>query len=420
MLKRLIELYHNYRYALKVPNPDTYRSNQIRILLFVGLGADILFSITYLVLIITDPRFKDDLLPVVLSVTFFLGLGAVAIMNSKLFDQVGAHALFVALLFISVTLVPNVSYALLLVMLVKVVILSGTLTRPVFTWVYGIIGFVLFAATSFGKYPFLQVFGFMAIYSYAIIAGYILAEIMNSLFAMHAESTNSMQQLYLNDKKLFSSLAHRLKTPVAILKGQLMNRKDTNNKSMLRPLDEITAAVNELTVLSKMNLSKALATKQKVDLQELLKDLQHDAEILAANHERQHGQRRDIKLTTNTTLQSIIYVAPQQIKEALLNIIDNSIRHNAAKQNLIVTLELAAKNKKYYITIKDDGVGIAESRLKDVLSKHTIVNDSEDSPINMHVGIEIARNLIQTNNGDLFIYSQPGLGTTVEVILRQS
>jgi signal transduction histidine kinase len=38
----------------------------------------------------------------------------------------------------------------------------------------------------------------------------------------------------------------------------------------------------------------------------------------------------------------------------------------------------------------------------------------------MHVGIEIARNLIQTNNGDLFIYSQPGLGTTVEVILRQS
>ena len=420
MLKSLAEFYHNYRYALKVPSPDTYRQDQIRILLFVGLGADILFSITYLVLIIMDQHFKDDILPVLLSVGFFIVLGAIAIMNTKLFDMVGAHMLLIALLFISATIVPNVSYALLLVMLVKVAIISGALTRPAFSVVYGLAGFVLFTYTSFGKYPFLQVFGFLAIYTYAVTAGYILAEILNSLFAMHAESTNSMQQLYLNDKRLFSSLAHRLKTPVAILRGQLLNKKDVYNQKMLRPLDEITAAVNELTVLSKMNLSKALATKQKVDLQELLQDLRHDAEILAANHERQHGQKRYIKLINKLNSQSIIYASPQQIKEALLNIIDNSIRHNKSKQNLVVTIELNLRNKKYYITIKDDGVGIPESRLKDVISKHTIVNDMGSSPIDMHVGIEIARNLVQTNNGDLFIYSQPGLGTTVEVILRQS
>jgi signal transduction histidine kinase len=242
---------------------------------------------------------------------------------------------------------------------------------------------------------------------------------LNSLFEMNEQSSNSMQQLYLDDKKLFSSLAHRLKTPVAILRGQLLHNSETkDDQELLRPLDEITAAINELTVLSKMNLSKALATKQRLDLRHLLQEIEHDSRILAANHERLHNQVRTVTYSPNNfKVSPVVYIAPQQLKEALLNIIDNSIRHNPGKEQVNVSISLSSRQKKYCICIQDDGVGMTEEQLKNILSKYTVVKET-DSPIDMHVGLEISRNLIRANGGDLFIYSENGRGTTVEIMLK--
>lgn len=227
--------------------------------------------------------------------------------------------------------------------------------------------------------------------------------------------TQKIIDYYENDKRLFSNLAHRLKTPLTILQmeiGQYASK--TKTAELEKITTDLKTAINELTRLSKVNLSQMSDARAQVNLVELLQGVARDGEILAKNY--QHIKNKSRKVTLNIPpLKRPVYISAnaEQLKEALLNLVDNSISHNDQKKSLTVNITLDIQPGYYHVAIKDDGVGIPPEQLKDILNKRSPKSKSSGY---QHIGLAIVRNIIQSHQGDFSIFST-NQGTTVKVTL---
>ena len=95
--------------------------------------------------------------------------------------------------------------------------------------------------------------------------------------------------------------------------------------------------------------------------------------------------------------------------EALINIIKNCVEHTAEGGKISI---LFSENPLFTeITIADNGKGIAKEDLPYIFKRfYKGKNASDDS---VGIGLAMAYSIITSQQGDIEVTSQPGVGTTV-------
>jgi signal transduction histidine kinase len=111
-----------------------------------------------------------------------------------------------------------------------------------------------------------------------------------------------------------------------------------------------------------------------------------------------------------------ILVDADQIKEAFMNFIDNSVQASKNKTiNILISCSLQTHvfpdMNKMAIEISDDGVGIPRDKFEDIFKPGYTSKENGSG-----MGLVIAKALIEQNDGELFISSRENIGTTVTVL----
>ncbi|MBR4249235.1 MAG: HAMP domain-containing histidine kinase, partial [Verrucomicrobia bacterium] len=103
------------------------------------------------------------------------------------------------------------------------------------------------------------------------------------------------------------------------------------------------------------------------------------------------------------------------LAQALLNILDNAIRHSPEGGKVRVTAQMNEGN--FAISIRDYGEGMTESVRNHIFERgysyHT------DGGKSSGLGLNIALGIVREHGGDIRVQSEPGKGSCFEVILPQ-
>ena len=212
-----------------------------------------------------------------------------------------------------------------------------------------------------------------------------------------------------NLKMSVEDISHQLKTPLTSITIMLDNLKDNLNmeeKTKQKFIFEISKQVEWINwlVISMLKLSKLDANvvqfyDEKINLNkfigEIIKNLEIPIEV----------KNQKIIIDGDSNVSFIGDYKWQQ--EAITNIIKNCIEHNA--NNGTIYINYGENSLFTKITIRDEGEGIPKEDLKHIFERfYKGKNSSENS---VGIGLALAKNIIEKNNGMINCKSELDKGT---------
>ncbi|HEX8050647.1 MAG TPA: HAMP domain-containing sensor histidine kinase [Solirubrobacterales bacterium] len=205
-------------------------------------------------------------------------------------------------------------------------------------------------------------------------------------------------------RQLMADVAHELRTPLAILQGRIEGlldgvypRDETHLAELLDETRHLARLVEDLGTLAHAEAGALELRKELVDLGDLIRDV-------AAS------LPRPIVVEVPADLPPL-EVDPVRIRQVLLNLLANALRHTPAEG--VVSVEVQAQPQRMLIRVRDTGSGIAPEDLPHLFERFQKGSDSRGSGL----GLPIARKLVLAHGGEIGIESTPGQGTEVTVSL---
>ncbi len=221
-----------------------------------------------------------------------------------------------------------------------------------------------------------------------------------------AQSFNRMaEQLEyaeLTRRNLMADVAHELRTPLAVLDGNLRAILDgvhALNEEEVALLYEQTRHLNRLVDdLRELSLAEAdqlSLNRQEVDLTRLVKETVAHFDLLA--------QEQDIQLTTDLD-DSLIHPSldENRIRQVLHNLLSNAFRYTPRGGKVVVSAKRSADQKAVEISISDSGAGIPPEELAHIFDRfyrteETVSRDRGGTGL----GLAIVKAIVETQGGQV-------------------
>ena len=216
-------------------------------------------------------------------------------------------------------------------------------------------------------------------------------------------------------KSLFlSSISHELRTPLNAILGfsQLIEiEKDTKNlssyiKTIIRAGKYLLGLINNILDINNItSTSKIKCTS--VNAYSEIDKICDDMKIMLKSS--------DVSLITNLKRYKRINIKvnKQKYKQIVINLITNAIKYNKSNGQIIIDGKII--NDKFYIMIKDTGIGISQEHLGKICQPFERLGNEASSIEGTGLGLLIVKSLCEKMNGILEIDSVLGEGSVFSV-----
>jgi two-component system OmpR family sensor kinase len=242
-----------------------------------------------------------------------------------------------------------------------------------------------------------------------------------------ARSFNSMvaqlEQAFNQQKQFVADVSHELRTPLTALGGGLemlllgADRGDPEAsrrlvRGMYAEVERMNRLTQDLLTLTRLDEGRAELAVEAVDPQSLLETACEQAEHLA--------QGQEISFTIAPATPHVRADA-DRLRQVLLNILDNAIKHTPAAGSIRLSAHPAATGTMVEIEARDTGAGIPAEALPYVFERFYRADPARARASQRSggtgLGLAIAKGLIEAQGGSIGVASEVGVGTTVTIRL---
>jgi len=210
---------------------------------------------------------------------------------------------------------------------------------------------------------------------------------------------------------LLDAIAHEFKTPLTSIKAASTSMLSDSLSPQLRELaaiiDEETDRMNQLVTeavrMSQIDAGKIRLQRELVDVPQLLAKVLHHFESQAAG--------RSLTLKPSESLPRVS-ADPELLSLALRQLIDNALKYSPPGSP--IDLAAGLEGERVVIRVHDRGTGIPErerERLFDKFYRRPVSAKAGGGVPGTGLGLYIAREILRTHGGDLWIESEPGEGS---------
>lgn len=232
---------------------------------------------------------------------------------------------------------------------------------------------------------------------------------------MRIKDLKEQEKLIADHEILLDTISHDIKNPLANLVMAIDLFKDVSPndevefKSLLKIVDGALTKMHKLII----ELTEVRKEEYKYKTEEELLNFEHILEdvrltlsdnIIAAN----------AVITSEINFSEIVF-SRRKIRSIIYNLINNAIKFKSSERqpNIIVTTK--KENEFMVISVKDNGIGIDESRLEAIFSKYY---RSENAIEGSGIGLYLVKELVCNAGGRVVVKSQLGKGTKFKVYLK--
>lgn len=234
-----------------------------------------------------------------------------------------------------------------------------------------------------------------------------------------AKTLNAMSDEIINKDRIkndfISSISHELRTPLTSIKGWAVVLKDAkeDEKDLIEDglniieneADRLAKMVEELLDFSRYISGRITLDKEVFDITQTCLDI--------SKQMKPRAKSNNIELITEVPQESILINADEnRIKQLLINLLDNAIKFTSDKG--WVKFQMLEENNFVQIMVSDNGMGMTKEELAHVKEKFY---KGKHSKSHSGIGLSISDEITKLHNGNLEIFSEENIGTTVKVSL---
>jgi len=212
--------------------------------------------------------------------------------------------------------------------------------------------------------------------------------------------------------KLSSGIAHEIRNPLSSIRGlaqflhQSFDKKDQRKEDLniiLKEVDRLNQLINQILDFSRPKILMV----SHFSIQKVIEELIHLLKL--EENEKEIAFHYHLNMTNQ-----FIDGDRNQIRQALMNILLNSIQAIKKKGEIVISLTMATyKDKEMVkITIHDNGVGIDAADLAHIFDPFFTNRDH-----GYGLGLSIAYSIIEMHQGAINVESEKGRGTDINIFL---
>lgn len=232
---------------------------------------------------------------------------------------------------------------------------------------------------------------------------------------MRINDLKEQEKMVADHEILLDTISHDIKNPLANLVFAIELFKDVtpnDEKEFQSLLKIVDSALTKMHKLIK-ELTEVRKEEHKYKAQEELLNFEHILE--------------DVRLTLNDNIIaanaiiiseiniSEITFSRRKLRTIVYNLINNAIKFKSAERQPKIIVTTSKEGDFTVISVKDNGIGIDESKLEAIFSKYyRLENAIEGSGIGLYLVKEIVRNA----GGKVLVESQLNKGTDFQVYLK--
>jgi two-component system, OmpR family, phosphate regulon sensor histidine kinase PhoR len=237
-----------------------------------------------------------------------------------------------------------------------------------------------------------------------------------ALFVLH--DITRQKRLEMVRKEFVANVSHELKTPLSVIKGYAETLVDDHSamipddrerflRTILRHADRLTAIVDDLLTLSRLESNNAELRLSQCDLASWLR-----------------GTAEDLAQRFASTGHVLRVVAPEgavqgtidalKLNQVIFNLLDNAQKHTPSGTHVEIGLRLLADVHRVEFWVEDDGPGIPREDLPRIFERfYRVEKGRSRDKGGTGLGLSIVKHIVLLHGGRVTAKSEPGKGTHV-------
>ncbi|GAA3616201.1 tetratricopeptide repeat-containing sensor histidine kinase [Flavivirga amylovorans] len=243
----------------------------------------------------------------------------------------------------------------------------------------------------------------------------IKIELQNVAFqeqTKHLENVNNVKD------KLFSIVSHDLKDSLSSINGFIDLLKDgsLSREEFDNLIPELSENANNASLLLFNLLNWSKSQMQSLEPKPSLFDIQEVFEDKVKLVE-QRMENKGITLTDHS-LRDFAYADRSMFEIVIQNLLANALKF--CKSGDTITISNHISNGSCIVSIADTGVGISKQNLEKLFKNSSFTTVGTNNEKGTGLGLSICKELIELNNGKIWVESTQGVGSTFYVQLPKS
>jgi two-component system sensor histidine kinase SenX3 len=214
-----------------------------------------------------------------------------------------------------------------------------------------------------------------------------------------------------------ANISHELKTPIGALsllsEAVLGAKNDPQSVSkfaarMQSEAKRLTDLVQEIISLSRVQDSDPLQVPEILDVKEMINE--------AIEQCKTSAEARKIKIVFSGGTKAKVLGDRLQLVMAIHNLIENAINYSPEGTSVAITANI--EDSIVDISIKDQGIGIADSEIERIFERFYRVDPARSRQTGgTGLGLSIVKHIVTNHGGDIKVWSVENVGSTFSIRL---
>ena len=228
------------------------------------------------------------------------------------------------------------------------------------------------------------------------------------------ESNNREMWRQMNERqKLNAAFSHDLRTPLTVMEGHLDILQKYTPQGKLSADDVMqTYAAMARQIERLKNYTSSMHTLQRLEDVPIIRKQLAAGDFTARLNDTAEMICESKKLSiSDKTAATSLCVDPEIVLQVFENLLSNAVRY--AKSS--ISIQYAATNDTFSITVSDDGPGFDDTALKSAANPFYTTEKKSNAGQHLGLGLNICKILCERHNGNIILSNGIEAGASVTV-----
>ncbi len=231
---------------------------------------------------------------------------------------------------------------------------------------------------------------------------------------------NRIDEVLENQRRFLADAGHEIKTPLTILRGDVevalrRGRSPSEYEAILEQtledLRDVSGLAEGLITLARSDSGGLQPRSDSVPIDRLFE------RIVARLGKR--AENSGFNLATIAPRELAVRGDAQLLERAVYNLVDNAIKY-AGKGRRIELSARTTEDGRISLSVADDGIGIPHDEQRKLFERFYRGTAGRRSARGSGLGLAIVNAIVASHDGEIYLESQPGMGTTLRLVFPAS
>jgi signal transduction histidine kinase len=228
--------------------------------------------------------------------------------------------------------------------------------------------------------------------------------------------TKELAELNQVKNKLFSVIAHDLKTPMYALRNLFANMQEQKMSAkeiialmpgIVNEMNFATSLMENLLVWARNQMKNASAQPERLEIQSMIIEVMKLLRLQAAN--------KQIYIESEVDSPVYCYADREMVKLVLRNLLSNAIKFTPA--NGSVKLRAVSSASSIEVFVEDTGIGMSNEHINRLFGNEYFSTRGTDDESGTGIGLLLCKDFLEKNGGGILVTSERGKGSSFSFTL---